>query len=66
MKYTVFEHTERGTRFFTSYCPEDDTEGLKIVKHVETTEEAQAICREREKLNWGYFWSDMIDTISGK
>lgn len=64
MEYTVFEHIERGTRFFTSYFPNDDIEGLKIVKHVETVEQAQAICQQRNTLNWGYFWKDMADTIT--
>lgn len=62
-KYTVFEHVVRGTRFFTNYSPNNNVKELKIVKHTETTEEAQGICDERRSTNLFYFFNTMYDKL---
>jgi len=66
MSYTVFEHIERGTRFFTDYSPKGSSDVLKIVKHVETISQAQEICAERDEMNWKWFWEDMLNKLTGK
>ena len=63
-KYTVFEHIDRGTRFFTDYCPDDNTKGLKIVDHTETIEQAQKLWTEKENLNYFHFFNDIHKTFS--
>ena len=57
--YTVFEHAKRGTRFFTGYSTNTQDGVFIIVKHCETSNEAQECCYERHETNMLYYAKDM-------
>ena len=65
MEYTVYENIKKGTRFFSSYSTKEPPSRLKIIKHVETIEEAQAVCAEHEDINWKDYWDRMRKQMSG-
>jgi hypothetical protein len=62
-KYTVFEHIQRGTRFYTDYSETAGSDELKIVKHCITDKEAEAECEKAEERNFFFFWKDTFDSL---
>ena len=62
-EYTVFEHIQRGTRFYTPYSETTGSDELKIVKHCITDKEAESECDKMLSKNVYFFSKDIIDSI---
>ena len=63
MNYTVLENIKNGSRFFSSYHTDFRTDLYRLVAHVETIEDAQALCDVRRNENINAFMSNLPDSM---
>ena len=59
-EFSVFEHIERGTRFFTNYSPDEVVSGLNLVRHCKTSDEAQKLCKVTEAKNFAWYYFNLF------
>lgn len=58
-EYTVYEYKEKGTRFYSSYNPNGETDKLKIIGHCNSDVDARALCDVTRAANFASFFESM-------
>ena len=63
VNFTIFENIENGTRFYSNYSEdvidEDNIIRFKIIKHCESSNEAESICNVKSNLNYYHFLKNL-------